>query len=142
MERERAEFVAQHNHHVTQIHNLREREAGLIEQRDRTLAVRSINEKTYPGYSSTNFAMPSLHIKNIVLQEKEGLELEQRRLLAEIECLRDQIGNQASGSNEGGSGKANPQKVSKTKECRVSMKKLRAVDENLNPARKKQNDDR
>ena len=49
MERERAEFAAQHNRHVTQIHNLQEREAGLIEQRDRTLAVRSINEKTYPG---------------------------------------------------------------------------------------------
>ena len=86
--------------------------------------------------------MPSLHIKSIVLQEKEGLELEQRRLLAEIECLRDQIGNQASGSNESGSAKANPQKVTKTKECRVSLKQLRAVDENLNPARKKQNDDR
>ena len=76
------------------------------------------------------------------MQEKENLELEQRRLLAEIQFLQGKTGNLASGTNEDGSAKANSKKVSKTKKCRVTLTPVRAVDENLNPARKKPNDDR
>ena len=76
------------------------------------------------------------------MQDKENLKREQKRLLAENQFLHGRIENLDSGTNEDGSAKANSKKGRKSKECRVTLTPVRVTDENLNPARKKPNDDR
>ena len=76
------------------------------------------------------------------MQDKENLIREHKRLLADNQYLQGRIGHLDSGTNEDGSDKANSKTVSKGKECRVDLKSVRLTDENLNPARKKPNDDR
>ena len=76
------------------------------------------------------------------MQDKENLTREQKRLLAENQYLQGRIENLDSGTNEDDSAKANSKVVSKSKECRVDLISVRVTDENLNPARKKPNDDR
>ena len=78
------------------------------------------------------------------MQDKENLTREQKRILAENQYLQGRIENLDSGTNEDGPAKANSKIVSKskTKKCQVDLKSVRVTDENLNPARKKPNDDR
>ena len=76
------------------------------------------------------------------MQDKENLIREHKRLLADNQYLQGRIGHLDSGTNEDGSAKANSKIVSKSKKCRVDLTSVRVTDENLNPARKKPNDDR
>ena len=76
------------------------------------------------------------------MQDKENLIREHNRLLAENQYLQGRIGHLDSGTNEDASAKANSKTVTKSKECRVDLLSVRVTDENLNPARKKPNDDR
>ena len=76
------------------------------------------------------------------MQDTENLKREQTRLQAENQFLRGRIENLESCSNEDGSAKGTSKKGRKNKELRVNLTPVRVTDENLNPARKKPNDDR
>ena len=76
------------------------------------------------------------------MQDKEHLVREQKRLLAHNQYLQRKIVHMEHGTNEDGVVKANSQKLSKDKKCRVSLTPVRVPDESLIPARKKPNDDR